>query len=55
MNLTVTIDWKFVVALGTSAVAVIFASKIDSDAAERALTHLVDAAKDCAIAGNGGR
>lgn len=27
MNLSVTIDWKFVVALGTTAVGVIFAIK----------------------------
>ena len=33
MNLNVTIDWKFVVALGTAAVGVIFAVKMDGAAA----------------------
>ena len=28
-NLSVTIDWKFVVALGASAVGIIFAVKMD--------------------------
>ena len=33
-NLSVTIDWKFVVALGASAVGIIFAVKMDDYAAE---------------------
>lgn len=45
MNLNVTIDWKFVVALGTAAVGVIFAVKMDGAAAERVSTHAVDACK----------
>ena len=53
MNLTVTIDWKFVLALGTATVGVIFAVKMDASAAERVLTHVVDAYKEYAIAGNG--
>ena len=52
MNLNVTIDWKFVVALGTAAACVIFAVKMDGTAAEQVLTHAVDACKECAIAGN---
>ena len=55
MNLTVTIDWKFIVALGTSAVGIIFAVKMDSTAAERVSTHAVDACKEYAIAGNSDR
>ena len=53
MNFNVTIDWKFVVALGTAAVGVIFAVKMDGAAAERVSTH--DACKEYAIAGNSDR
>ena len=55
MNFVVTIDWKFVVALGASAVGIIFAVKMDADAAERVSTHVVDACKEYAVAGNGNR
>lgn len=55
MNCTVTIDWKFVVALGTAVVGTIFAVKMDSSAAERVSTHAVDSFKEYAIAGNSGR
>lgn len=55
MNLNVTIDWKFVVALGTVVVGTIFAMKMDADAAERVSTHAVDACKEYAIAGNSER
>ena len=37
MNLTVLIDWKFVVALGATAVGIIFAMKIDESAVERVM------------------
>lgn len=53
MNLSVTIDWKFVVALGTTAVGVIFAIKMDTFAVESVSTHMVDACKEYAIAVNG--
>lgn len=53
MNLTVNIDWKFVVALGTTAVGIIFAVKMDASTAERVSIHVVDAYKEFAIAGNG--
>ena len=53
MNLSVTIEWKFVVALGTTAVGVIFAIKMDTSAVERVSTHMVDACKEYAIAVNG--
>ena len=55
MSFVVTIDWKFVVALGTAAVGVIFAVKMDGAAAERVSTHAVDACKEYAIAGNSDR
>ena len=49
-NLSVTIDWKFVVALGASAVGIIFAVKMDDYAAERVSTQMVNACKEFAIA-----
>ena len=52
MNFTVTIDWKFVVAFGAAATGIIFATKMDSDAAERVSIHAVDACKAYAVAGN---
>ena len=52
MNYTVLIDWKFVVALGASAVGIIFAVKMDAGAAERVSTYVVDACKEYAVAGN---
>lgn len=55
MNLNVTIDWKFVVALGTAVVGTIFAMKMDAEAAERVSIHAVDAYKEFAIAGNSDR
>lgn len=55
MNFNVIIDWKLVVALGTVAVGVIFAAKMDGAAAERVSTHAVDACKELAIAGNSDR
>lgn len=55
MNFNVVIDWKFVVALGTAVVGTVFAVKMDSDAVERVSIHMVDAYKECAIAGNSDR
>ena len=52
MNLNVTIDWKFVVALGTVVVGTMFAVKMDSDAVERVSIHAIDACRDYAVAGN---
>ena len=50
MNLTVLIDWKFVVALGTAAVGTIFALNMDSSAAERVSIHAIEATKEFADA-----
>lgn len=55
MNLNVTIDWKFVVALGTVVIGSIFALKMDAESAEKVSIHAVDACKECAIAGNSSR
>ena len=52
MNLNATIDWKFVVVLGTAVVGTIFAVKMDAEVAERVSIHIVDACKEYAIAGN---
>lgn len=49
MNFTVTIDWKLVVALGVSAVGLVFASKMESSAAERVSSRAVDAIKEYAM------
>ncbi|WP_178667903.1 MFS transporter [uncultured Eubacterium sp.] len=53
MNLSITIDWKFAVALGSTAVGVIFAVKMDSTAIERVLANVADTYKEYAIAKNG--
>lgn len=50
MNCTVTVDWKFVVALGVSVVGTIFAVKMEPDAVERVSTKSVEACKEYAIA-----
>ena len=55
MNFVVTIDWKFVVALGAATVGTIFAIKMDASAAERVSIRAVDACKEYAVAGNGNR
>ena len=53
MSLTVSFDWKVVVALGSAVVGIIFALKMEPDAAERVSTHAVDACKEFAVVGNG--
>jgi hypothetical protein len=50
MNLTVTIDWKFSVAIGAVAIGTIFAVKMDAPAAERVSIHAIDACKELAVA-----
>lgn len=52
MNCNVTIDWKFALACGASVAGTILALKLDSDAAERVSTEVVEACKDCVVAGN---
>ncbi len=55
MNISVVFDWKFVVALGASAIGIVLAVRMDSDAVERVSVHLADTYKECAVAGNGSR
>ena len=52
MTFVVNIDWKFVVALGTAAVGVVFAVKMDASAAERVSIHAIDAGKEYAVTVN---
>lgn len=52
MNLNVTVDWKFAVALGGSVVGIIFATKMNSNTAERVSIHAIDACKEYAVAYN---
>ncbi len=55
MNFTILIDWKFIIALGASAVGITFAVKMDPAAIERVSVHMTDAWKEYAVAGNGSR
>ena len=55
MDVKVVLDWKTVAALGASVAGVILVVKLDGDAAETVSTHVVDAAKELAIAGNSNR
>lgn len=55
MNVTITIDWRFVFALGGAAALVIFATKMDSAAAEQVLTHTVGTVREYAITAKGNR
>ena len=52
MSFNVTIDWKFVAALGALVACIIFATKMDGAEAEQVSTHVVDACKELAVAGN---
>lgn len=53
MNFTVIFDWKSVVALGGSVVAILLVLKLDSAAAKDVSTRAVDAYKEYAIAVKG--
>lgn len=55
MNFTVIFDWKSVVALGGSVVAILLVLKLDSASAKEVSTHAVDACKEYAVAVNGTR
>ena len=52
MNLNVTVDWKFAVALGGSVVGIIFAIKMDSKTAERVSIRVIDTCREYAVAYN---
>ena len=50
MKCTVTIDWKFVVALGIIPASIILANKIDSEAAERVLIQVINTCRSDILA-----
>lgn len=50
MNFVVNLDWKLQLALGGSVALVVLACKIEPEAAEEALIHVIDAAKEFALA-----
>lgn len=52
MNFNLTVDWKFIVAIGAVSAGIILAKKIDADAAERVSIKFFDAFKEYAIARN---
>lgn len=43
MNITVLIDWKFILAAGAAGAIVIFATKMDGQSAERVSVAVADA------------
>ena len=53
MNCNVTIDWKFMAALGTSVVGICCVSKMNGDSVERVLTDIVNACKELVITEKG--
>lgn len=52
MNFVVTLDWKFVVALGAAACGIILCAKMSPEAAERVSIHAIDAGQEILVAGN---
>ena len=52
MNFSIQVDWKFVVALGASVAAVIFAAKMDGTEAEQVSIHAIDTCKELVEARN---
>ena len=55
MDVKVILNWKTVAALGASVIGTILVIKLDADKAEKVSAHVVDAAKDFAIASNSNR
>ena len=50
MNFTITVDWRFVVALGVTVSGIILSVKMESEAAERVSIHVIDACKEFTVA-----
>ena len=46
MNVSITVDWRFVFAIGGAAALIILADKSGSTAAESVLSNLVSTVKD---------
>ena len=50
MNVSITVDWRFVFAIGGAVATVILADKSSSTAAESVLSNLVSTVKDRGVA-----
>jgi len=50
MSFLLTVDWRFIVALGAAVSGIILSSKMEPDAAERVSIHAIDACKEFAVA-----
>lgn len=55
MNFSIIIDWKLVIDLGGSIVAILLVMILDSTTAREVSIHAVDVCKEYAIAVNGTR
>ncbi len=50
MSFALTVDWRFVVALGAAVSGIILCAKMEPDAAERVSVHAIDACAEFAAA-----
>ena len=50
MNIILTIDWRFILALGSSAGMIIGITKLNSESSEHVLIHAIDTAKEIVAA-----
>lgn len=50
MSFALTVDWRFVAALGVAVSGIILSAKMEPDAAERVSVHAIDACAEFAAA-----
>lgn len=50
MSVVLTVDWRFVVALGVAVSGIILSAKMEPDAAERVSVRAIDACAEFAAA-----
>ena len=50
MSFVLTVDWRFVAALGGAVCGIILCAKMDPDAAERVSVHAIDTYAEFAAA-----
>ncbi len=50
MSIALTVDWRFVVALGVAVSGIILSTKLSPDAAERVSVRAIDACMEFAAA-----
>ena len=55
MNFNVPIDWKSFLAIGATAVGIIFAVKLDSESTEKVLIQVINSCTELAVAVNSNR